>query len=236
MSIVITPPKPRIVITPPKTQLAVVRLTKQQCSEFVTKKHYSRRDPVFWEGFGLVEHNKIVGVCVYGQPSAPINKHSFKDRDFRLYELSRLVIQTHARNAASFLIANSLKMLSSQPCAVISYADSEQSHCGIVYQATNWIYTGATVSHDHLYLIDGQRVHPMNLRTQGITDPKRWAKDNNVQTIPPSPKHRYFQFVGNKRERKMMLAKLNYPIVSSYPKSDQRRYDDGPNIDMAALP
>lgn len=29
-----------------------------------------------------------------------------------------------------------------------------------------------------------------------------------------------------------MLGKLQYPIVKSYPKSDQQRYDDGPTIDM----
>ena len=223
-------------LRPMRRPLSVVRLTKQQCSEFVTKKHYSRRDPVFWEGFGLIENSHIVGVCVYGQPSPPINKHSFKDRDFRLYELSRLVIQTKARNAASFLVANSLKMLSSQPCAVISYADSEQSHCGIVYQATNWVYTGHTVSHDHLYIVNGERVHPMHLRTKGITDPRRWARENNIETVAPSPKHRYFQFVGNKRQRRVMMSKLNYQIVSQYPKSDQQRYDDGPHIVMPHSP
>ncbi len=31
-----------------------------------------------------------------------------------------------------------------------------------------------------------------------------------------------------------MLSRLSYPVVSNYPKSDQRRYDDGPIIDMAA--
>src|SRR5690606_36324571 len=121
--IVLRLPLPKI--TMPKPEFSVVRLTKQQCSEFVTKKHYSRRDPVFWAGYGLVENGMVMGVCVYGQPSPPINKHSFKERDFRLYDLSRLVIQTKSRNAASFLVANSLKMLSSQSCAVISYADSE---------------------------------------------------------------------------------------------------------------
>lgn len=218
MNIRITMPPTLPAVRFPKPDFKVIRLGKQQCSEFVTKKHYSRRDPVFWEGFGLVEHNNIVGVCVYGQPSPPICKHSFRERDFRLYELARLVVQTLSRNAASFLVGNSLKMLTSQPCAVISYADSEQSHCGIIYQATNWVYTGATVSHDHLYLVEGRRTHPMTLRTRGITNPRQWAKDNNIATVAPSPKHRYFQFVGNKRERKAMLSKLNYPLVSEYPK------------------
>ena len=69
--------------------MRVVPITKAMAEHFVLIKHYSRRQSIFWEGFGLVEDGKVVGVCVYGQPSPPIQKHDFKDRDFRLYELAR---------------------------------------------------------------------------------------------------------------------------------------------------
>jgi len=209
--------------------MRVISITKKIADEFVSKKHYSRRASIFWAGFGLVENDQIVGVVVYGQPSPAIQKHAFKDRDFRLYELSRLVIQSKTKNAASFLIANSLRMLE-QPCAIVSYADTEYNHCGIVYQATNWIYTGATKSHDKLYLINGVKTHSMTLRDKGITNPMTWAKENKIETIPPQLKHRYFQFVGDKRQKKKMLALLNYPIINEYPKCDQKRYDDGEEL------
>lgn len=211
--------------------MKVVAITARQATAFVLTKHYSRRAPIFWAGFGLEIAGRIEGVCVFGQPSPPIQKHAFKERDFRLYELARLVIQTPERNAASFLIAGALRLLE-PPCAVVSYADMEQQHCGIVYQATNWIYTGATISHDHAYLVEGRRVHPMTLRDKGITDPKRWAKENGVETVKPAPKHRYFFFVGNKQQKRVMLGKLAYPVISKYPKCDQRRYDDGARIEM----
>lgn len=207
----------------------VVKIDKKTADMFVVNKHYSKRASIFWDGYGLVENGKIEGVVVYGQPSPATQKHAFKDRDFRLYELSRLVIQTKSKNAASFLISNSLKMLE-KPCAVVSFADTEYSHCGIVYQATNWIYTGSTVSHDHLYLVDGKRVHAMTLRDRGITNPKTWAKENNIETVKPSPKHRYFYAVGNHKQKKDMLSKLIYPVIQTYPKCNQNRYDDGDNI------
>lgn len=206
--------------------MQVVRLTKKICDDFVQKKHYSRKSSIFWAGFGIVEEGQVTGVVVYGQPSPPIQKHAFRDRDFRLYELSRLVIQSKTRNAASFLIANSLKLLQS-PCAVISYADTEYSHCGIVYQATNWLYTGLVKAHEKIYLVDGERVHSLTLRDRGITDPVRWAKENNIQTLPQSYKHRYFQFVGDRRQKKHMASKLAYEVLPDYPKCDQNRYDDG---------
>lgn len=215
--------------------MKIVKLSKQDCEPFILKKHYSRRMPIFWAGFGLIENNKIEGVCIFGQPSPPIQKHSFKDRNFRIYELSRLVVQSETKNASSFLVGQSLKMLEPKPCAVISYADMEMNHAGIIYQATNWIYTGSTVSHDHLYLIDGKRVHPMSLRDKGITNPKEWARENNIQTVKPFPKHRYFYLIGNRREKRNMLAKLNYPIIIEYPKCEQKRYDAGEVLNIGFL-
>lgn len=209
----------------------VVPLSKSDCEVFVLKKHYSRKASIFWAGFGLVENGKIVGVCVFGQPSPPIQKHAFKDRDFRLYELSRLVVQTKTKNAASMLVSKALALLPS-PCAVVSYADMEQSHCGVIYQATNWDYTGATVSHDRLYVVDGVRTHPMTLRDRGITAPAEWAKANGIETVKPFQKHRYFFFVGGKYQKRAMREKLAYPIVRPYPKCEQKRYDDGPELDL----
>lgn len=210
--------------------MRVIAISKSVADDFVTQKHYSRRASIFWAGFGLEEDGQITGVAVYGQPSPPIQKHAFKDRDFRLYELARVVVQSKTKNASSFLVANSLKLLEPKPCAVISYADMEQNHCGIIYQATNWIYTGATKSHDKAYMVDGKRTHPMTLRDKGITDPTRWAKENGIEMVKPMEKHRYFQFVGDKRQRKIMREKLNYPVAGAYPKCDQKRYDDGPDL------
>jgi hypothetical protein len=118
-----------------------------------------------------------------------------------------------------------------KPSAVVSYADSAWGHVGSIYQATNWLYTGATKSHDHLYLIDGRRVHPMTLRDQGILDPKRWARENKIPTLPPAEKHRYFFLLGDRRTRKRMLATLRYPVLP-YPKGPHTRYDDGQRVHL----
>lgn len=214
--------------------MRVISVPKAIAEKFIIAKHYSRRPSVFWEAFGLVECGMVVGVVVYGQPSPPIQRYAFRDRDFRLYELTRLVVQTSTKNAASMLIGRSLQMLSIQPAAVISYADTEHAHAGIVYQATNWIYTGSTVSHDKAYIIDGKRTHPMTLRDRGITDPGRWAKEHGIETLPPMEKHRYFYFVGNKRQKREMAARLVYPVVDGYPKCNQQRYDDGPQLHVPA--
>lgn len=213
---------------------AVIPASKTVCDEWIRAKHYTRRASIFWAGFALVEAGSIVGVAVYGQPSPPIQRSAFRDRDFRLYELSRVVVQTESPNAASFLVAGSLRQLPA-PCAVVSYADAEQGHCGIIYQATNWVYTGGTKSHDKTYLVDGVPTHPLTLASRGIKDPVRWARENSIPTVPPGVKHRYFQFVGDRRAQKHMRSRLVYPVIRDYPKCDQQRYDDGPLLARDAL-
>lgn len=211
--------------------MRVIKVTKSICNEWIKEKHYRRTLGIFWEGFALIERDKIQGVVCYGQPSPPIQKHAFADRDFRLYELTRLVIQTKTKNAASFLIAHSLKKLKESPCAVISYADSSQGHCGIVYQATNWLYTGAVKAHDKFYIVNGEKLHPTTVRDRyGVTSPVKWAKENNITMVLPEPKQRYFYILGNKRQKKDIRQRLKYPILAGYPKCDQSRYDDGPQI------
>jgi hypothetical protein len=211
--------------------MRVARIDKATASRWITQKHYRRTLGIFWEAFALIDNYKIEGVVCYGQPSPPIQKHSFKDRDFRLYELTRLVVQTPAKNAASFLIANSLKQLRERPSAVISYADGAVNHCGIVYQATNWLYTGAVKAHDKFYVVGGEKLHPMTVRDRfKVSNPTAWAKANNIEMVRPEPKHRYFYLNGSKTDKKKMREQLKYNIVPNYPKTEKSMYDAGPDI------
>lgn len=209
----------------------VDKISRQIAQKIISHKHYSKRLGIFWEGFGLFDGNKIIGVCCFGQPSPAIQKHAFFNRDFSLYELTRLVVDRGASaNAASFLISQSLKLLNKKPCAIVSYADSAHGHCGIVYQATNWIYTGGTKSHDKLYMVNGEALHPTTVRDRfKVTSTAAWAKENKILTVSPSIKHRYFYFCGSKKEIKNMKSKLRYQQINSYPKTAQMHYNDGLN-------
>lgn len=213
----------------------VERITKTVAQNVVEAKHYSGRLGIFWHGFGLYKGERLVGVCCFGQPSAPIQKHAFKDRDFPIMELTRLVVDDGVPNGASFLISHALDMLP-KPAAIISYADTEHGHVGIVYQASNWTYTGATVAHDSLYVVDGERLHPMTLRDRySVTKPVEWARENGIEVVRPKPKHRYFYFVGSKSARRRMRSHLKYPVVPGYPKGAKGHYNAGPPCAVAAL-
>lgn len=204
--------------------------------EWCLNKHYARRKPMFQFAFALVDKKGMVqGVVVYGRPPVQIEKSVFTQpiiSDYKVYELTRLVIQTDAKNAASFLVGNSLKMLPKNNI-IVSYADSNMNHCGIVYQATNWIYTGSNKAHDSEYIVDGKKMHPKTITERlGITAIAKWAKENNIETIKPKEKHRYFFINADKRTKLDMLKKLRYPIIKAYPKCDKKTYDAGNLISM----
>jgi hypothetical protein len=176
-------------------------------------------------------------VVIYGQPSPAIQKFAFSERTvygkrFGILELNRLIVETPIKNAASFLIGNSLKLLP-KPCAVVSYADTAMGHCGRVYQATNWLYTGSTISHDKLYALPehlakfkGEIVHSLTIQDRFNTNsPTKFAKENGIELITPQPKHRYFYFLGTAAEKRKLRGFLKYPPVLEYPKSTPTRYD-----------
>jgi len=215
--------------------MKVIEISYDNAMKWCLLKHYAKRKPMYQFAYGLVISNKIEGIVVYGRPPVQIEKSILKkdiNLNYKVYELTRLVIQTKKNNAASFLIGNSLKLLPKNNI-VVSYADTNMNHCGIVYQSTNWLYTGGVVSHDCEYIINGKKMHPKSITQKyGITSISEWAKKNNIKKIKPKIKHRYFYINADKRTKKIILKNFNYKIEKQYPKCNQNRYNDGAKIIM----
>lgn len=212
--------------------VSVFQIKSEEAEPWCRRKHYARRVPPISFAFGLYINRQIEGVVTYGSLSTPqVRNGMFKNDAFgeNIIELNRLCIDSKLKNAASILVGRSLALLP-KPAAVISYADTGQGHIGYIYQATNFLYTGAVTSHDSEYLVNGKKVHPRTLAAQGITAPKEWASKNGIEVVKPNPKHRYVFFCGSKSDRRKMLAALIYSIVSEYPKGDIRRYDCGADV------
>ena len=62
---------------------------------------------------------------------------------------------------------------------IISYDDKDQSHNGIIKQATNWYYTGESMVNkkDASYIIDGKRIHGKTISDKC----KRYGLVKNVE-------------------------------------------------------
>jgi hypothetical protein len=155
-----------------------------------------------------------MGVVTFGRPSSPqVARSVAPDNRDLVWELNRLAITTHEKNAASRLIGRALRLLP-RPFICVSFADRGQSHVGFVYQATNFWFAGESRPHDSEYLIDGKRVHPRTLAARGITNPRQWARENGVQFVPIEPKYRYVYLAG------VVPSVVKWPLSKAYPKGN----------------
>jgi len=191
----------------------------QDAEHLILNVHYARRKPSITYAFGLFEHGALVGVVTYGTPASSTLLRGVCGEQWaqHVLELNRLVLVNNKPHEASRLVGASLKLLP-KPSIIVSYADTKQNHEGIVYQATNFLYTGLSSKFLDPVVRGLEHQHHATY-AHGLTNAQLKEKygEDNVYFIERSRKHRYIIFVGSKTQRKQMLKDLRYEI-QPYPK------------------
>jgi len=208
-----------------KDKYKIEQITYTEAMSFVINNHYLHRKYPCSFAFGLKNRqtNKIMGVVVYGTPSSsPLRKGICGvDEKNNVLELTRLWVDDRVqKNGESFLIGNTLKLVNKE--IVVSYAEIQQGHIGIVYQATNWIYTGLSAKHKN-WTIEGVNKHCQTLADKYTAKEIREKYGNKFSLVERPRKHRYVYFNCNKYRKLELLKKLNYKI-QEYPKGDNSNY------------
>ena len=93
----------------------------------------------------MFKNKELRGIISYGSPASPslcIGIAGEENKDL-VIELNRLVLKHNQKNEASILIGASFKLLP-KPKIIVSYADTKEKHLGVVYQATNFLFTGTS--------------------------------------------------------------------------------------------
>ena len=106
---------------------------------------------------------------------------------------------------------------------IVSYAEIEQGHLGIVYQATNWIYTGLSAKRTN-WVIEGIDKHCQTIADKYTSKELTEKYGDKFKKVPRPRKHRYVYFIGNKKQKKYWKASLLYN-EEPYPKGENSRYD-----------
>ena len=194
-----------------------------QTKEWFLKKHYAKRMPPISYCFGLFDINNILkGVISFGDCGGSSNSHNLI-KGYKINELNRLCVNEGLeKNVLSFFVSKSLKLLP-KPMAIISYADTTYGHHGYIYQATNWIYCGKTGT--DVNLVKGSEVlHRKSFYDRFGSSSYSEFKKQGYEIVKSLEKHRYFIFLGNKKDIRNMKSKLTYKILP-YPKGDNKRYN-----------
>ena len=109
----------------------------------VKKNHYLHRGAPASHCYGLFDEMlNLIGVAIYGVPASPSLCRGIagEEEADSVLELTRLWIADWTpKNAESFLIGRSLKLLPLDKDIIVSFAEIEAGHSGTIYQATNWL-------------------------------------------------------------------------------------------------
>jgi len=196
----------------------IKRIDYHTAMKIIVEKHYLHRKAPCSVAFGLFLDDECKGVVVYGTPSsAPLRRGIAGDNNVNnVVELTRLwVCDSVPRNGESFLIGNTIKQCGKE--IVVSYAEIEQGHLGIVYQATNWYYTGLSAKRTN-WVVDGIDRHCQTIADKYSSQELKELYGDKFSLKPRPRKHRYVFLNAKGKRKKELLQSLKYKIMP-YPKN-----------------
>jgi hypothetical protein len=144
------------------SQYVVEPVTFQEAKAVVVAGHYTHSLTKGRLCFGMKRNGVIIGVAVYGQPSGRKVASSIWDGgdERNTIELLRLFLwDSTGKNAESWFIAKTLRLLPDEVRAVVAYAAPGAGHYGAVYQASNWLYVGRSKSGQNYYYTDADGMY-----------------------------------------------------------------------------
>jgi hypothetical protein len=190
-------------------------MNSKDAVNFLLPRHYSGRKPNISYAFGWYDNDgKLVAVCTFGKPASPqlCSGVCGKEYSTNVYELNRLCRTEELTQPLSKFVSYCLRELKKENLIIVSYSDSQMNHTGYIYQACNFLYTGATKQRTDKYTAGNK--HSRHYDNE---------KQNGLRKVRSS-KHRYIYFCAkDKKTKKKWLKSLNYTI-QEYPKSQNKNY------------
>ena len=135
------------------------------------KFHYAKSIPVNVFGYSVFENDEWCGCIVYGTGANNNIANPYDLKQGQVIELVRMALNGE-QSVTSKALSISLKLVK-KDCPlvklIVSYADVDQNHEGIIYQATNWYFTGH-MNKDTTsgYIIHGKKTHKKTVYGKGV--------------------------------------------------------------------
>lgn len=190
--------------------MRITRATREAVDFACKHFHYSQSVPAIQFAYNIYnDKDEWCGVIVFGGGANNNLAKTFGMNPGEVLELERVALNGK-QEQTSKAVAMALKQLHKDDplCKiVVSYSDHRQRHLGTIYQATNWIYLGVSVTSDTQYFYKGKWTHERTINAQ----PNRAELKKRLPKRENSNKFKYI-FCFDKRERKKYLAvSLPYP-------------------------
>ena len=200
--------------------IALKRATPEAIKYACLNFHYAKRIPSVMYGYNVYNDGEWCGTICFGQGAQHGIASAIGYEYGEVLELLRVALNGK-QPCTSECVAAAVRQLhkdAPQIKALVSYADQNQGHLGIIYQATNWIYIGDTKeisgTKPDAFIIHGKKMHPRSVGSAGWRQSLPWLRENvdpEADAVWGLPKYKYI-FVYDKRQRREWLKKaLPYP-------------------------
>jgi hypothetical protein len=149
----------------------VRRVERKDITEFIKNWHYSEsiNGCISDYCYALYDTSGILkGAMFFGRMAMANQWKRFGDSEEQVIELRRLCcIDATPKNTESYFIGKCLRKLRDDwdGDTVVSYADAEHGHSGIIYKASNFKYEGFKKG-ARVIMYDGKRYHDKTIRTK----------------------------------------------------------------------
>ena len=159
----------------------VKRVERSEIRDFIEKWHYSKsiNGCIADYCYALFDTEDIMkGAMFYGRLAMANQWKRFADKPEKVIELRRMCcVDETPKNAESFLIGRSLRQLKKDWGGekVVSYADKEHGHTGVIYQATNFEMIGE-IKGARVIIYNDKQYHDKTIRTMYKGKIKPYAK------------------------------------------------------------
>ena len=139
-------------------------------SEFIEKNHYSGsiNGCIADYCFSLHDGQSMIGAMFYGRMAMAGQWKRFADKKSDVIELRRLCcINDTPKNTESYFIGATLRWLKKNTShqIVVSYADAEYGHTGIIYKASNFVLEGKRPGAKVIFF-KGKKYHDKAIRAK----------------------------------------------------------------------
>lgn len=172
--------------------------------------HYAKSVPSVSFGYNVYNGaGEWCGVVLFGNGANNNIAKTFGMIQGEVLELVRVALNGK-QEYTSMAVAKALKQLHlDDPLCkiVVSFSDHRQKHIGTIYQATNWLYMGKTITSDTQYFYNGKWTHERTINGHK-------NRDELKATLPKRENSNKFKYIFcfDKRLRKQYLKdSLPYP-------------------------
>lgn len=202
-----------------KTLYDIRPIDRKLANRIQVQNHYlqTRASCVYAFALHHISSDEIVGVILYGNPTSPTTINICGEANRKnVIEITRLWIQDDTpKNIESYFISNTIRRVNKP--IIVAFADPDVGHIGIVYQASNFLYTGKSERKGGVIAIKNNKIHNKTLWKQYKTAAK--IKEvfgaENVYYKPYSTKYRYVYLKDKRYKNQLIYSSVPYPKTRS---------------------